>query len=71
MPLHTLSSDAALTGPLLEDLALLADHRLETRSDQRGRLRYRVAGLAMAWCNSVAEAIKVASILQRTPRLGA
>lgn len=61
-------AQAALSGPLLEDVRLLADRQLEMATTTTGVRRYRIAGVAMAWCSSIAEAVKIASILQRTRR---
>lgn len=48
-----------------DDDALMHEWVIETKQEI-GRLRFRVAGIAMAWCNSAAEAARVASILLRS-----
>jgi hypothetical protein len=41
---------------------------IETRQATNGRLRYRIKGIAMAWCSSLLEALRVAHILIRAGR---
>ncbi|MBK6637931.1 MAG: hypothetical protein IPH08_10615 [Rhodocyclaceae bacterium] len=62
---------SAISGPLLEDVSLLADKQLEVTTSTTGQRRYRIAGIAMAWCSSMAEAVKIGSILQRMDRAAA
>jgi hypothetical protein len=38
---------------------------IETRHAKNGRLLYRIKGIAMAWCNSLLEALRVAHIMIR------
>ncbi len=59
---------SGISGPLLEDVSLLADKQLEVATSTTGQRRYRVAGMAMAWCSSIAEAVKIGSILHRMDR---
>jgi hypothetical protein len=41
---------------------------VETRQAKNGRPLYRIKGIAMAWCNSLLEALRVAHILIRAGR---
>lgn len=47
---------------------LLQSDLIETRQAQNGHLSYRFKGIAMAWCNSLLEASRVAHILIRAGR---